>query len=254
MNKLDDKVWVSFLDKVVKGNFILSNSEYLKSFDDSTKYSLLRNEEKIISENVNVMYVALSRAILENHVLIKSTSARNYKSANDLVCSFDDMKNTKDQNFFKFGKSIHKKDLVKKTTKRLKIIDDSLYKRNYNKINSFIKLKETNQEIIFGNLFHKIMSEIEHSFQVDITINSFYSRGLINVDDKKYFLNKINSLVKHPMLKSFFDRENIIYNEREIFIPPNSTIIPDKTVVLDDGSIQILDYKTGKKMINTYLN
>ena len=248
LNKLDDKVWVSFLDKVVKGNFILSNSEYLKSFDDSVKYSLLRNEEKIISENVNVMYVALSRAILENHVLIKSTSARNYKSANDLVCSFfDDLKKSKDQNFFKFGKSIYKKDLVKKTTKRLKIIDDSLYRRNYNKINSFIKLKETNQEIIFGNLFHKIMSEIEHSFQVDITINSFYNRGLISVDDKKYFLNTINSIVKHPQLKPFFERENIIYNEREIFIPPNSTVIPDKTVILDDGSIQILDYKTGKK-------
>jgi len=157
------------------------------------------------------------------------------------------LKNSKNQNFFKFGKSIYKKDLVKKTTKRLKIIDDSLYKRHYRKINSLIKLKETNQEIIFGNLFHKIMSEIEHSFQVDITINSFYSRGLISVYDKKYFLNTINLIVKHPQLKPFFKRENIIYNEREIFIPPNTTIIPDKTVVLDDGSIQILDYKTGKK-------
>ena len=118
LNKLDDKVWVSFSDKDVKGNFILNNSEYLKFFDDSMKHSLLRNEEKIISENVNVMYVALSRAILENHVLIKSTSVRDYKSANDLLCSFfDDLKNSKDQNFFKFGKSIYKKDLVKKQLK-----------------------------------------------------------------------------------------------------------------------------------------
>jgi len=48
-------------------------------------------------------------------------------------------------------------------------------------------------------------------------------------------------------LKCFFDKKNIVYNEREIFIPPDKVIIPDKTVFLDNNSISILDYKTGKK-------
>ena len=41
-----------------------------------------------------------------------------------------------------------------------------------------------------------------------------------------------------------------MYNEREIFVPPNNVIKQDKTVYTSKKDVFILDYKTGKKTKN----
>ena len=47
--------------------------------------------------------------------------------------------------------------------------------------------------------------------------------------------------------KNFFSKKNTIYNEREIFVPPDEVIIPDKISISADNQFSILDYKTGGK-------
>ena len=45
----------------------------------------------------------------------------------------------------------------------------------------------------------------------------------------------------------FFSKKNVVYNEREVFIPPDKVIIPDKIVFTSIKDVFILDYKTGKR-------
>ena len=91
------------------------------------------------------------------------------------------------------------------------------------------------------------MSQIEYDSQKDYVINDFYNRGLINESQKTIISEYVLKILEHDQLKHFFSKKNIVYNEREILVPPNDTIIPDKAVFFEKNTISILDYKTGQK-------
>ena len=99
----------------------------------------------------------------------------------------------------------------------------------------------------FGNIFHNIMSEIEYKHQKDYVVNEYLLRGIINNDEKNTINNYINQIISNEYLSNFFSKKNTIYNEREIFVPPDKVIVPDKISVSADNQFSILDYKTGGK-------
>ena len=47
----------------------------------------------------------------------------------------------------------------------------------------------------------------------------------------------------------FFSKENVVYNEREIFIPPDIVIIPDKIVFKNNSSNRFYIYTKEKLKI-----
>ena len=139
-----------------------------------------------------------------------------------------------------------KQNLVKKQEKKIKILESKIHNQKFNDLSSFLS---TNRKLSsrFGNLFHQIMSQIEYDFQKDYVINEFYNRGLINESQKTIISEYVLKILEHDQLKHFFSKKNIVYNEREILVPPNDTIIPDKAVFFEKNKISILDYKTGQK-------
>ena len=91
------------------------------------------------------------------------------------------------------------------------------------------------------------MSEIEYKHQSDYVINDYFNRGIINKKEKKQIKSNVDLIINHNCLKKFFLKKNVVYNEREVFIPPDKVIIPDKTVFTSRKDVYILDYKTGKR-------
>ena len=104
------------------------------------------------------------------------------------------------------------------------------------------------------------MSEIEYEHQSDYIINDYYNRGIITKNDKKIIKKNVDSIINHSSLKKFFSKKNVVYNEKEVLIPPDKVIIPDKIVFTSSKQVFILDYKTGKrdkahqKQIKSYIN
>ena len=76
---------------------------------------------------------------------------------------------------------------------------------------------------------------------------NIFSRGIISNSDKQMIRNFVDQIISHKSLKKFFSKKNTIYNEREIFIPPDKVIIPDKICITSEKELSILDYKTGQK-------
>ena len=54
----------------------------------------------------------------------------------------------------------------------------------------------------------------------------------------------------NPKLKHYFDVSKNIFNEREIYLPGNVVIKPDKIIFHSKNEISILDYKTGNPKIS----
>ena len=54
-------------------------------------------------------------------------------------------------------------------------------------------------------------------------------------------------MVKHFELKEFFNSENRVFNERDIYLSSCELIRPYKILFLNDKVVSILDYKTGLK-------
>ena len=206
-----------------------------------------KNNDDMVLENINTMYVSLSRAILENHAISKEPDLSSEISSGVLLNSFlINETPLGGKRFFEFGKTKYIKIIDNGNEKKLKKIKTVLNNQKFNDINYYYS--STNKaNTKFGNLFHKIMSEIEYNFQFEPVINDFFQRGVIDKSDMKRVKELIKLIINNNKLKCFFDKKNIVYNEREIFIPPDNVIIPDKTVFLDNNSISILDYKTGKK-------
>ena len=247
LSKPDKKTWIKLSGENLNGSFLVDFDEHLKFFNSEIAKKMEKNNDDMVLENINTMYVSLSRAILENHAISKEPDLSSEISSGVLLNSFliNEIPLVR-KSFFEFGKTKYIKIIDNGNEKKLKKIKTVLNNQKFNDINYYYS--STNKaNTKFGNLFHKIMSEIEYNFQFEPVINDFFQRGVIDKSDMKRVKELIKLIINNNKLKCFFDKKNIVYNEREIFIPPDKVIIPDKTVFLDNNSISILDYKTGKK-------
>ena len=245
LKKMDKSVWINFSDLGINSSFLVDFNESLKYLDEDANSLIRSYENNMILDNVNVMYVSLSRAIIENHIICKQADSSEQITSGLLLRSYFNKISSKEKSFYQIGKSEFVSLLSSNNTKGKKMIDSNNNK-NYNSLNNYYK-SDKRLSSNFGNIFHNIMSEIEYKHQKDYVINEYLLRGIINNDDKNTINNYINQIISHEYLSNFFSKKNTIYNEREIFVPPDKVIVPDKISVSADNQFSILDYKTGGK-------
>ncbi len=248
LKKIDKRIWVNFSDFGVNRSFLVDFNESLKYLNHDVNGSIKSYENNMILDNVNVMYVSLSRAILENHLICKQADSSEQMTSGTLLRSYFNKISLKEKSFYEIGKSKFI-SLLSSNNKKEKIIIDNVNNKSYNSLNNYYK-SDKRLSSNFGNIFHNIMSEIEYEYQKDYVINEYLQMGIINNDDKNILNNYINQIISHETLSNFFSKKNTIYNEREIFVPPDKVIIPDKISVSTDNQFSILDYKTGGKKAN----
>tara|TARA_B100000945_G_scaffold321297_1_gene335082 strand:+ start:1020 stop:4067 length:3048 start_codon:yes stop_codon:yes gene_type:complete len=257
LKKPDENIWVNFSEKEIIGNFLVKYNESLRFFNDSMNQRMKLYDDQMKLDNLNVMYVSLSRAILENHIICEEKEL-NEDSSGGLLKSYITKRFSQEKTFYKIGKSVYKPELSSKKLKKLKLIDPKSGK-NHNSLNKYYN-SDKRLSSNFGNIFHNIMSEIEYKHQSDYVINDYFNRGIINKKEKNQIKKSADLIMNNSCLQRFFSKKNIVYNEREVFIPPDKVIIPDKTVFTSKKDVFILDYKTGKRskahqnQIKTYID
>ena len=244
LKKPDENIWVNFSEKEINGNFMVKHNESLRYFNASMNERMKLYDDQMTLDNINVMYVSLSRSILENHIICEDKEL-NEDSSGGLLKLFTSKIFSVEKTFYKIGKSVYKPGLSSKKLKTLKLIDTKTGK-NHNTLSKYYS-SDKRLSSNFGNIFHNIMSEIEYEHQSDYVINDYFNRGIINKKEKKQIKSSVDLIIKHSCLKRFFSKKNTIYNEREVFIPPDKVIVPDKTVFTSKKDVFILDYKTGKR-------
>lgn len=96
----------------------------------------------------------------------------------------------------------------------------------------------------YGQLIHKILSEINTVDDISSTILHLTTSGLFSNNDIKIIQSTIESVVTHPKLEKYFQTGLIIKNETEVMLQNGEIVRPDR-VVIDTDLLTIIDYKTG---------
>jgi ATP-dependent exoDNAse (exonuclease V) beta subunit len=216
-----------------------------------------QQREELELDNFNLLYVALTRAAEQLHIITeKKISANGLENMNHYSGIF--INYLKAQNLWQETKleyAFGDKNRVQKKVKEAslseihdKFISTPWQEHNIVLLASASKLWNTAQgeAIDFGNLFHEILSKITTNSNVDAIVDQFHQQGFMDAIQLKSIKNTIYSIVNHSKLTAYFSEEYTVFNEREIVDVDNQIIIPDRLIFSKQNEVTIIDYKTGK--------
>ena len=106
--------------------------------------------------------------------------------------------------------------------------------------------EDKQKAIAFGNLIHEILAKIKTESDINEALEQYQLQGLIRANDLPNIENMLLAVIRHEGLKSYFQHNNTVYNEREVLTDEGEIIIPDRLVINSANEAVIIDYKTGK--------
>tara|TARA_B110000046_G_scaffold18788_1_gene17924 strand:+ start:18108 stop:21236 length:3129 start_codon:yes stop_codon:yes gene_type:complete len=256
--QINPKVWLDELPENYD-NFKQLLVPYNKelSYVNNTGLRIYNQQrEELELDNFNLLYVALTRAVEQLHVItekkISSKGEENTNFYSGVFINYLIQKNLWREGVleYSFGTEIRvsKKEVQNSVAEiHQKFISTPWQEHNVVLLASASKLWDTNQgeAINFGNLFHEILAKIFTKKDVNKIIAQYHQKGIIDENQLLVITNTIISVVNHPKIAHYFSDEVIIYNEREIVDVYNQVIIPDRLVFTDKNEVVIMDYKTG---------
>jgi ATP-dependent exoDNAse (exonuclease V) beta subunit len=103
----------------------------------------------------------------------------------------------------------------------------------------------------YGKIVHAVLSGIRHAEDAEVQINGWLYSGLLNPQDTEHIRQMVQTVVRHPQLSEYFTRDAVIKTETELFDRETRSFKRPDRVVLKNGRITILDYKTGRRETDT---
>lgn len=214
----------------------LEKTYFSKSYIKETDLSYI--------DNINVLYVAFTRAEKELHVLAKSKSDKDIKNASSLIrltlesCMPD---NFIDDNTFVFGHPV-----VKTEDKNSNIIPSKEF--GFSEINtqSEFKLSKSDfsdENIRKGNITHEMMINIHQSTIEENDFLKLKQKYQITEDEETYFI-KLRQQIHQLFVQNQFINEQFTYWYEKDFYFKNNIWRADIVIETPTQNI-IIDYKTG---------
>ncbi|HOH83708.1 MAG TPA: 3'-5' exonuclease, partial [Bacteroidales bacterium] len=96
----------------------------------------------------------------------------------------------------------------------------------------------------WGNIIHKILSEIKQAEDAIGVTTGMLLEGIISQADAEKITKYIEQLMANPHFKSFFEPGLPVLTEAEILTPGNKVYRPDRILFEKDKNV-VVDFKTG---------
>ncbi len=254
--KPKDKLWLDTeeadfdLPKV-----LIDNSSAVEGFGEKAKavFDLKKQEELL--DNINVLYVALTRAEEQLYVISNmNLTSKGEVKPNNMSTFFINYLDSKDgfdpEKFeYAFGSPVKLTAASKHvdTSKKIEVVAETLNPKNIKIAQREALMWGTHQQesIEYGNLVHEILSLVKTKEDVTLAVDKAIENGLINFGQKELVHQTIVDIVNHPELAVCFASGNTVLNEQTIIQKEGNTIKPDRMVINQAKEVYLLDYKTG---------
>ncbi|MFC0603547.1 UvrD-helicase domain-containing protein [Winogradskyella pulchriflava] len=265
--ELEPKVWFPINEDGFE-TLLLNYNKDLEHFGEIGKQIYDTHQSQLELDNINLLYVALTRAVEQLYIISKKDTDAKGNINNNTYAGMlmQYLKNSEDwsdnQLSYNFGKLSPKQQQPEEVTvpEVLQLISVPKEDHNLSIITKAGLLWDTKQEkaIERGNLVHLVLSKIRTIQDVDFAFNDLLISGDIkkeNIDDLK---QSVIQVIEHPQIKSYFTDDFKIYNERDIITNSGQLIRPDRLNINSKNEVVIIDYKTGdieishKSQINEY--
>ena len=237
------KTWLPVNDKKNSIELLIPFTKAIQSYGENGKkiFNELRDQQEL--DNTNILYVALTRAVEELYIISKYPKNKSMNSHNEMFRSFLESEGLweEDKLVYSWGKAHKKQDKI------TPLIEEGSIKYERQVYNVREKIEFEDEDILFGKIFHEIMSKIQYSYQLKKEIVDFRESKKIKGINKEEVINLVEQALVHPELKNLFDTKNNVICEKEIFVSQNTTIRPDRIIIKNSKNCIIVDYKTGEK-------
>jgi ATP-dependent exoDNAse (exonuclease V) beta subunit len=233
-------------------------------FVDKTSNNLYnKRQETLQFDSYNLLYVTLTRAVEQLYILtdyrLDKNGIENTKYYSGLFINYLKSINrwNPEQTSYSFGKKarIIERNTIKSDSLQYDIqnalsfisTDIAQHQVSLYAKSSILWDTEQGKAIDYGNLIHSIFANIYTKDDVEIVLQTFLNKGIINKQEQISLQKKIDKVLNHPILNTYYQQGLISYNEREMINDIGVSLIPDRVVILPDGQTVIIDYKTGLK-------
>ncbi|RDI56966.1 UvrD-helicase domain-containing protein [Flavobacterium glaciei] len=254
--KPKDKLWINASEQDFGlPKVLIDNSSAVEGFGDEAAVVYNQKKQEELLDNINVLYVALTRAEEQLYVISDMNLSSKGEFPKNNMCSFFinylEHKSGFDENKleYEFGNTA-KLSSVKQhvdTSKKIPFVAEILNPKNIKIAQRESLMWGTQQQeaIEYGNVIHEVLSFVKTKNDVDLAITKAIENGLINFGQRETVFNTIKEIVNHSELEICFADGNEVLNEQTIIQKEGSIIKPDRMVLTNNNEVLLLDYKTG---------
>lgn len=252
-----DKLWVEFdaLDEGIElPKALVDAKKEVKEYGDLAEKLYAEKEQEELLDNINVLYVALTRAEEQLHIITTRDLKTDGEYKNNMSRFFihylrQQGRYDEEQLVYEFGYPERLSKPKEGASAQTKLIESVTALFDFNDIKiaereALMWDTQVGEAIAYGNITHRIMSFIQTHRDIDSAIERALEEGLIVASDKANFTQAIQQIINHPDLGVFF-AEGVVYNERMMIGKGKNNLIPDR-VLIQGNKAYLLDYKTGK--------
>ncbi|WP_395045191.1 UvrD-helicase domain-containing protein [Flavobacterium sp.] len=249
-----EKIWIS-ADEEQLGlpKALVSKNSAVENFGNEASLVYNQKKEEDLLDNINVLYVALTRAEEQLHIISGINISKKGELPNNMSSFFIEFLG----NDFNENKYEYEFGLAEKlSTNTEKVINTLLVPQllaTLNPKNIKIAQREsimwnTKQQnaIEYGNTIHEILAFVKTKSDIELAITKAIENGLIVSNQKQEVHNTILEIVNHIELTDYFSAENKVMNEQAIIQKEGNAVKPDRMSISNDKKVFLLDYKTGQ--------
>lgn len=103
---------------------------------------------------------------------------------------------------------------------------------------------EAGNSISWGNIIHRVLSEIRTADDVAAVLTKMEREGVVNPNEKEKIRQYLDECLTDPDIGAFFEKGLKILTEAEILTPENKLYRPDRIIFGEQKNI-VIDFKTG---------
>ena len=252
--EVEPKAWVKNGYPELEGlpcSLVSLNKLFLSS-SDQLKHVYTENEANVLLDNINILYVCLTRPKKRLYVFSSTSFDAKKKRLASFFKSFleegglwkDDVKR------ILIGQ---KKQPERVAFPEMDLIQNTKTIRDFSRV---LRLSRTapkswsvddpNGSTKNGHKIHEILSFIEHKKDLKPSIEKAIREGLILKEEVVELTALLKNIINDHTLNPYFSEGVKVKNECEIILDNGKTLRPDR-LVFNDNKVHVFDYKTGEE-------
>jgi len=244
-------IWIPVDNREYQGfnHVLFKSSPELEFFSEDSNKLYLEEREKTILDSINVLYVALTRAIAGLFVLCDDEKG-NKTTYGTLLRTFciEQRQQQPDTLEFSFGNLTQKQEAVNIPvgTKPIPYIYSTRLQTERNPVRLAASLpSNSNRDALNkGNLIHALMANVHTAEDIKTAVDTMVNNGTILTTESQDYKQLAMQIVSHKKLSAYYAKSAISLNETEILDVDGAVIRPDR-VVISNKNVVLIDYKTG---------
>ena len=251
-----NKLWIDTeVDDFGLSKVLIDNSKAVEGFGSTAKTVYIQKAQEELLDNINVLYVALTRAEEQLYVISQSLQPKKDGKYPENMASFFiqyllyEHVYDEDKSEYEFGTPIKLSSEKKhiNTSKTISLVSEILDPKSIKIAQRESLMWGTHQQeaIEYGNVVHEILSFIKTKKDIDLALTKSIENGLIRFSQKELVYKTIWEIINHKELSDYFEEGNEVLNEQTIIQKQGKTIKPDRMVLNKNKEVFLLDYKTG---------